>query len=60
MSDEMPTAHTHDDLTGCAQCAELEKEIADLRVLVQQLRDKNDDLLRAAVNRDFERPPHYL
>jgi uncharacterized coiled-coil protein SlyX len=60
MSDATSTARDGNDTTSCARCVELEKEVSDLRALVQQLRDKNDDLLRAAVNRDFERPPHYL
>ena len=43
----------------CGRCAELEAEIARLRAQVTELESRNSVLLRDAVSRDYERPPHY-
>lgn len=45
---------------SCPHCDELATEITALRSQVRELKKKNDELARAAVNRDYERPPHYL
>ena len=43
-----------------ARCSELEAEIRELRALIQRLKAENERLARASVDRDYERPPHYL
>jgi uncharacterized coiled-coil protein SlyX len=43
----------------CARCAEREAELEELRAQVARLRSENAALLQAAINRDYERPPHY-
>jgi hypothetical protein len=45
---------------GCERCQELVAEVRSLLAQVAELRAKNLELLRAAVQRDYERPPHYL
>jgi hypothetical protein len=60
MSDAATAPTPHDGGASCPRCAELEAEINELRALAQTLRAKNDELARALVNRDYERPPHYL
>jgi hypothetical protein len=35
------------------------RELERLRAQVAQLRARNTDLVRDAVNRQYERPPHY-
>ena len=37
----------------------LQEEIRRLRLEIEQLRKKNEELLRTLNDRDFERPPHY-
>jgi hypothetical protein len=52
----------HDDANedeACDRCHELVAEVTALLAQVAELRAKNLDLLRAAVQRDYERPPHY-
>jgi len=48
-----------DEEDNCDRCHELVAEVTSLLTEVAELRAKNMDLLRAAVARDFERPPHY-
>jgi hypothetical protein len=43
----------------CGRCVELEAEIARLRAVVTELESRNSALVRDAVSRDYERPPHY-
>ncbi len=43
----------------CDKCHQLVAEVKSLLSEVAELRAKNLELLRAAVQRDFERPPHY-
>jgi hypothetical protein len=45
---------------ACERCQELVAEVRSLLGQVAELRAKNLELLRAAVQRDYERPPHYL
>jgi hypothetical protein len=51
----------HDDNEDepCERCQELVAEVRTLLAQVAELRAKNLELLRAAVQRDYERPPHY-
>jgi hypothetical protein len=51
----------HDDNEDfpCERCQELVAEVRSLLGQVAELRAKNLELLRAAVQRDYERPPHY-
>jgi hypothetical protein len=37
----------------------LEREIEALRLEITQLKIKNADLLKAILERDYERPPHW-
>lgn len=39
--------------------AGLKAEVARLRAEVARLKAKNAELIQAAADRDFERPPHY-
>jgi len=48
-----------DEEENCGRCHELVAEVTSLLNEVAELRAKNMELLRAAVERDFERPPHY-
>jgi len=48
-----------DQAENCRRCHELVAEVTSLLTEVAELRAKNMELLRAAVERDFERPPHY-
>jgi hypothetical protein len=48
-----------DQEENCGRCHELVAEVTSLLNEVAELRAKNMELLRAAVERDFERPPHY-
>jgi hypothetical protein len=57
VSDEQ---HDDDEAEGCARCQELVAEVRALLDQVAELRARNLELLRAAVQRDYERPPHYL
>lgn len=59
MSDN-ETSPIPSDAERCPHCEDLQAEIDELRALVRTLRAKNDELVRAATNRDYERPPHYL
>ena len=43
----------------CGRCEELAAELEDLRGQIARLRSENAALLQAAINRDYERPPHY-
>jgi hypothetical protein len=50
----------HDDeCEGCDRFHELVAEVKRLLNEVTELRAKNLELLRAAVQRDYERPPHF-
>ena len=42
-----------------ARIAELEAEVLQLRAQVVRLRAQNADLLQSAIDRDYEKPPHY-
>ena len=57
-------ARDADDLAcvahDCPHCVALAEEILALRAQVRELRTARDELARASVNRDYERPPHYL
>lgn len=48
-----------DEEENCDRCHELVAEVTSLLNQVAELRAKNLELLRAAVQRDYERPPHY-
>ncbi len=52
-------AATSDDEHRCERSDALEAEVRRLRARIVQLEAENAALLRAAVNRDHERPPHY-
>jgi hypothetical protein len=52
--------HDDDEDEACERCQELVAEVRSLLSQVAELRAKNLELLRAAVQRDYERPPHYL
>ena len=56
MGDEQ---HGDDEDEVCERCQELVTEVRSLLAEVAELRAKNLELLRAAVQRDYERPPHY-
>jgi hypothetical protein len=50
----------HDEADeACDRYHELVAEVKSLLSEVAELRAKNLELLRAAVQRDYERPPHY-
>lgn len=51
--------HHDDEEVACERCQELVAEVRSLLTQVSELRAKNLELLRAAVQRDYERPPHY-
>lgn len=57
-------AGSDDDLApesdDCPHCGELVAEILVLRAQVRELQAAKDELARAALDRDYERPPHYL
>ena len=55
----MSSEHHDDEDEVCDQCHELVAEVKSLLSEVAELRAKNIELLRAAVQRDYERPPHY-
>jgi hypothetical protein len=57
VSDEQ---HDDNETEACERCQELVAEVRSLLGEVAELRAKNLELLRAAVERDYERPPHYL
>jgi hypothetical protein len=52
--------HDDNEDTPCERCQELVAEVRSLLSQVAELRAKNLELLRAAVQSDYERPPHYL
>jgi hypothetical protein len=52
--------HDDNEVEACERCQELVAEVRSLLGQVAELRAKNLELLRAAVQRDYERPPHYL
>ncbi len=52
--------HDDNEVEMCDRCHELVAEVTSLLAEVAELRAKNLELLRAAVQRDYERPPHYL
>ena len=58
---EAVSSEDHDDSEDepCERCHELVTEVKALLAQVAELRAKNLELLRAAVQRDYERPPHY-
>jgi hypothetical protein len=58
---EAVSGEDHDDGEDkpCERCHELVAEVKSLLAEVAELRAKNLELLRAAVQRDYERPPHY-
>ena len=58
MSDEQHDDDEDEDEV-CERCHELVAEVRSLLAEVAELRAKNLELLRAAVQRDYERPPHY-
>jgi hypothetical protein len=51
---------TASDDENLAQVAALQAEIERLRARVARLEAEKAALLRAAVDRDYERPPHHL
>jgi hypothetical protein len=51
--------HDDNEDTRCERCQELVAEVRSLLGQVAELRARNLELLRAAVQRDYERPPHY-
>lgn len=53
-------SETEPDGGACARCAALEAELDRLRAKVARLEADKATLLKAAADRDYERPPHYL
>lgn len=56
MSDQPPGSGEE----RCERCDELQAEVTRLRAEVARLREANAALVRRGIDRDFERPPHYL
>lgn len=48
-----------DDVEHCACCAAGQAEVRRLRARVARLEGEKEALVRSAIARDFEPPPHY-
>jgi hypothetical protein len=44
----------------CDSCEALRGEVVRLGSEIAKLRARNEELARQLINRDYERPPHYL